>query len=222
MSGESQKLSKEELREDEFIEWLMHAVDYVRDHVQNFAIGAVAVVAAILAVNFFIESQEKSKVEAAALLGDVVMAEQSGQMSEAIRIADQLLATYAGTPSAAQGTILLGNLHFSKGRYGDAQRYFEMYLADYEPVDVLVNASQSGLAACLEAQGQVAEAAKSYEGIAQRLPGSAQAALAIMNAARCYKLMGDSAKQRILLESVRDEYARFPIAARARTELEML
>jgi tetratricopeptide (TPR) repeat protein len=216
MSGESQKLSKEELREDEFIEWLMHAVDYVRDHVQNFAIGAVAVVAAILAVNFFIESQEKSKVEAAALLGDVVMAEQSGQMSEAIRIADQLLATYAGTPSAAQGTILLGNLHFSQGRY------FEMYLADYEPVDVLVNASQSGLAACLEAQGQVAEAAKSYEGIAQRLPGSAQAALAIMNAARCYKLMGDSAKQRILLESVRDEYARFPIAARARTELEML
>jgi tetratricopeptide (TPR) repeat protein len=222
MSGESQKLSKEELREDEFIEWLMHAVDYVRDNVQNFAIGAIAVVAVILAVNFFIESQEKSKVEAAALLGDVVMAEQSGQISEAIRIADQLLATYAGTPSAAQGTILLGNLHFSQGRYADAQRYFEMYLAEYEPVDVLINASQSGLAACLEAQGQVAAAAKSYEDIAQRLPGSAQAALAIMNAARCYKLMGDSDKQRILLKSVRDEYSRFPIAARARTELEML
>ncbi len=222
MSGESQKMSKEELREDEFVEWLMRAVDSVRDNTQNFVMGAIAVVVAILAVNYFIESQEKSKTEAAALLGDVIMAEQSGQVSEAIRIADQLLATYAGTPSAAQGAILLGNLHFAQGRYADAQRYFALYLADYEPVDVLINASQSGLAACLEAQGQVSEAAKAYEEIAQRLPGSAQAALAMMNAARCFRLMGDLGKQRILLESVRDDYARFPIAVRARTELEML
>jgi TolA-binding protein len=222
MSGESDKLSKAELREDEFVEWLMRAVDYVRGRAQNFAVGSVAVVVAILAVNYFIESQEKSKVEAAALFGDMIMAEQSGQLSEAIRIAEQLLATYAGTPSAAQGSIMLGNLHFSQGRYADAQRYFQMYLSDYEPIDVLVNASQSGLAACLEAQGQVAEAAKGYEEIALRLPGSAQAALAKMNAARCYRLMGDHNKQRVLLESVRDDYSRFPIASRARTELEML
>ncbi len=222
MSGEKQKLTKEELREDEFIEWLMDAADYIRNHAQTFAGGAIAVLAVILAINFFIESQETAKVDATARLGDMLMAEQSGQIDEAIRIAEDLLTTYAGTPAAGQGTVLLGNLHFSQGRYADALRYFDSYLADYVPVDVLTNAAESGLAACLEAQGQLDEAARRYEEIARQFSGTAPAALAQMNAARCYGMLGKHGKQRELLEAVRDQYARFPVAARARTQLEML
>jgi tetratricopeptide (TPR) repeat protein len=222
MSGEKQKLTKEELREDEFIEWLMTAADYIRNRAQAFSVGAIAVVAVILGINFFIESQEAAKVDATARLGDMLMAEQSGQIDEAIRIAEELLTTYAGTPAAAQGTVLLGNLHFSQGRYTDALRYFDLYLADYGPVDVLTNAAENGQAACLEAQGDLDEAARRYEEIAQQFSGMAPAALAQMNAARCYGMLGNRTKQRQLLEAVRDEYARFPVAARARTELEML
>lgn len=222
MSGEKQKLTKEELREDEFIEWLMTAADYIRNRAQAFSVGAIAVVAVILGINFFIESQEAAKVDATARLGDMLMAEQSGQIDEAIRIAEELLTTYAGTPAAAQGTVLLGNLHFSQGRYTDALRYFDLYLADYGPVDVLTNAAENGQAACLEAQGDLDEAARRYEEIAQQFSGMAPAALAQMNAARCYGILGNRTKQRQLLEAVRDEYARFPVAARARTELEML
>jgi TolA-binding protein len=222
MSGEKQKLTKEELREDEFIEWLMTAADYIRNRAQAFSVGAIAVVAVILGINFFIESQEAAKVDATARLGDMLMAEQSGQIDEAIRIAEELLTTYAGTPAAAQGTVLLGNLHFSQGRYTDALRYFDLYLADYGPVDVLTNAAENGQAACLEAQGDLDEAARRYEDIAQQFSGMAPAALAQMNAARCYGMLGNRTKQRQLLEAVRDEYARFPVAARARTELEML
>ncbi|MBT4386247.1 MAG: hypothetical protein HOD27_05330, partial [Betaproteobacteria bacterium] len=41
MAGESQKLSKEELREDEFVEWIMQAVAYVKARTQLFAGGVV-------------------------------------------------------------------------------------------------------------------------------------------------------------------------------------
>ena len=44
----------------------------------------------------------------------------------------------------------------------------------------------------------------------------------MMKAAWCYAQLGDRDKQRALLQSVIDEYARFPVAVWARTEIEML
>ena len=171
MSNESEKLDKNELREDEFVEWLVGAVQYVQDRAQAFAAGAAVFVVALLAVNYFVESQEQAKVDAAALLGDMLIAEQSAQSSEAIRLGEQLLTAYGGTPAAAKGAILLGNLHFTQGNIADAQRYFQLYLSDYEAVDVLVNAAQNGLAACLEAEGQYQMAAQRYEDIAVKMAG---------------------------------------------------
>ncbi len=222
MSKESEKLDKNELREDEFVEWLVGAVQYVQDRAQAFAAGAAVFVVALLAVNYFVESQEQAKVDAAALLGDMLIAEQSAQSSEAIRLGEQLLTAYGGTPAAAKGAILLGNLHFTQGNIADAQRYFQLYLSDYEAVDVLVNAAQNGLAACLEAEGQYQMAAQRYEDIAVKMAGTSPAAMAKMNAARCYAHLGNRDKQRQLLESVIEEFPRFPVAVRARTELEML
>ncbi len=222
MAKENQKLDKDELRDDEFVDWLVGAVQYVQDRAQAFAVGAVALVVALFAVNYFVESQELAKEEAAALLGDMLIAEQSAQSSEAIRLGEQLLTAYGGTPAAAKGAILLGNLHFSQGSIADAQRYFQLYLSDYEAVDVLVNAAQNGLAACLEAEGQYESAAQRYEEIAANRSGTSLAAMAKMNAARCYAHLGNRDKQRQLLESVIEEFPRFPVAVRARTELEML
>ena len=73
-----------------------------------------------------------------------------------------------------------------------------------------------------QAQGQVEQAAQRYEEIAARHKGLAAAGQAMMKAAWCYAQLGDRDKQRALLQSVIDEYARFPVAAWARTEIEML
>lgn len=43
MSSEHRKLSKSELREDEFVEWIMQAVEYVKERARLFVGGAVAV-----------------------------------------------------------------------------------------------------------------------------------------------------------------------------------
>ena len=221
MSSERRKLSKSELREDEFLEWIMQAVEYVKERANLFGGGIVAVIVVIVAINYFIESQEANRLKAAALLGDVLMVEQGGEPTEAIRLAEELVSSYAGTPAAAQGVVLLANLHYAQGRYAEALGYYQSYLDNYEPLDVLAYAAQSGLGACLEAEGQLLAAAQHYEAYAAQQAGTIREAMARMEAARIYGLAGDSNKQQALLEEVSRTFAQYPIAAQARAALAM-
>ena len=222
MAAESQKLSKEELREDEFLEWIMEAVEYVKERSQFFIVGLAGLVIVILGINYFFESQDVAKAEAVVLLGKVLMAEQSGQPSEAIRLAEQLTTSHSGAPAAGQGLILLANMHYAEGRIVEAKGYYRDYLDRYETVDVLAYAAESGLASCLEAEGQLLEAGRHYEAYASREAGTIRAALALMEAARVYGLAGDDKKQRELLEKVGRDFAQYPVAIQARTSIGML
>ena len=221
MSSERRRLSKSELREDEFVEWIMEAVEYVKERARLFGGGAVAVIAVIMAVNYFIESKEADRLKASELLGDVLMVEQGGEPTEAIRYAEELVSSYAGTAAAAQGIVLLANLHYAQGRYAEARGYYQSYLDNYEPVDVLVHAAQSGLGACLEAEGQFLAAAQHYETYAAQQAGTIRDAMARMEAARIYGLAGESDKQQALLEQVSRTFVQYPIAAQARAALAM-
>ncbi|MXW81451.1 MAG: tetratricopeptide repeat protein [Gemmatimonadetes bacterium] len=221
MSSERRKLSKSELREDEFVEWIMEAVEYVKERARLFVGGAVAVIAVIVAINYFIESKETDRLNAAALLGDVLMVEQGGEQTEVVRLAEELVSAYAGTPAAAQGTIILANLYYAQGRYVEARTYYQRYLDNYEPLDVLAYAAQSGLGACLEAEGQFVAAAQHYETYAAQQAGTIREAMAQMEAARIYGLAGESGKQQTLLEQVSRTFVQYPIAAQARAALAM-
>lgn len=219
MSSEHRKLSKSELREDEFVEWIMQAVEYVKERARLFVGGAVAVIAVIMAIHYSIESKETNRLKAAALLGDVLMVEQGGEPTEAIRLAEELASSYAGTPAAAQGIVLLAHLHYAQGRYAEARTYYQRYLDNYEPLDVLAYAAQSGLGACLEAEGQFLAAAEHYEALAAQQAGTIHEAMARMEAARIYGLAGERDKQQALLEQVSRTFPQYPIAAQARAAL---
>ena len=219
MSSERRKLSKSELREDEFVEWIMQAVEYVKERARLFGSGVLAVVVAIMALDYFVESKEADRLQAAALLVDVLMVEQGGEPTEAIRLAAELVSSYAGTPAAAQAIVLLANLHYAQGHYAEARGYYQSYLDNYEPLDVLAYAAHSGLGACLEAEGLLWAAAEHYETYAAQQAGTIREAMAQMEAARIYGLAGDSYKQQALLEEVSRTFAEYPIAAQARAAL---
>ena len=222
MAGESGKLSKEQLREDEFVEWIMDAVEYVKERSQLFSYGVVAVVVAILLINYLVESRDTASVEATILLGDFMMAEQSGQIAEATRKGEQLVSSYSGSPAAAQGTVFLANIHYAEGRFAEAKTLYQKYMNNYEPVDILAYAAQSGLGSCLEAEGQLLEAAKHYESYAAQESGSIRGAMALMEAARVFGALGDRDKQKSLLEEISTNFEQYPIAGQARSILAML
>ncbi|MEE3235194.1 MAG: tetratricopeptide repeat protein [Candidatus Latescibacterota bacterium] len=223
MASETKRMTKEELREDEFVEWLVSAVDYIRDHRNPFIIGVLIVVGGILGLRTFIDSQEQNKRDAAALFGDVLIAEQGGQNIEAVKKAEHIIKNYEGSPAAGKATIFLANLYYSQTKYEEAERLYRSYLDSGENgnIDILNHAAEMGLLACSEVNGNLEQAAVAYEGLGLKYSGSL-GAFSLMRAVRCYKQLGDLDRTKNILERLNNEYPNLPIAQKARGILEML
>jgi len=222
MQERKQRVTKAELEEDEFLEWVLRAIEYLKQRSQLFIGGAVAI-GAVIAITSFMKTQRAEAHErAATLLFEATVADRSGQVDQVLRIGQQLVDDFAGTPAGSQGMIVLGNRYFSLGRYADAQRLFRQYLDTDGDLDALVFAARTGLAACREAQGDLEGAARDYVQYADDNPESTPSALALMQAARCYEQLGDAARRRETLERVTRQHPLTPVAQRAREQLTMM
>ena len=222
MAAKRNRPSKSELEEDQFVEWIVQASEYVKERARIFAGGAAAVVVIILAVNYIQASRETARTDAATLFGEALIAEQSGQLEQSIHLGEKLLQDYSGTSAAAHGTIVLANHYFAQGRYAEAEKLYQTYLTDYGEVDVLVFAAWRGVAACYEAREQFDKAAAKYAEFASVHAGSMAASLALMDAARCHGILGDTERQRSTLKQVTRDFASSPVSVRARQELGLL
>jgi predicted negative regulator of RcsB-dependent stress response len=220
MSGEVGKISKGELRDDEFVDWVMAAVDYVREHYRVFVAVLAVVVLAGVGVQYVLKSQERARAQAAGRLGEALILQAEGQGDEAQRAIDDVLQRFAGTPAAGQAALMVANRHFDAGDYDEARTMYGRYLADYgDESPALSFAAKSGLAATLEAEGQVEPAAAAYRTLAEEYRGSFQAALALWEAAKCYERLGADPKRREVLEQIVRDHDQLPLAAKARAAL---
>ena len=218
--AKSERPTRAELEEDRFVEWIMQAADFLKERMQ-FVIAAAAAVAVIVVLIGYMRSvEEEDRLQASASFGQVLMAEANGDAGQAMEIAEQLIREHSGTPAAAQGVVYLANRLFHQGRLDEAQRLYETYLDDGE-VDVLVFAAWSGVAACIESQGQFAQAAAKYEEYADQYDGQ-QATLALMSASRCYALAGDTEAQKEALGRIARDFPTSPLVAKAREQLRRL
>ena len=222
MAAKRSRPTKRELEEDQFVEWMVQASDYVKERGRAFAVGAAAIVVIILTVNYVQASRDSTRSEAAALLGEALIADQGGQGEQTIRLGEQLLNDYGGTTASAHGMIMLGNRYFNLGRYAEAEKLYQAYLSDYGDVDVLAFAAWRGIAACHEAREQYEEAAAKYTEYASLHADNMAASIALMDAARCYGVIGDTQRQRELLKRVTRDFASSPASVRATQELELL
>ncbi len=116
MQERNQRATKAELEEDEFLEWILRAIEYLKERSQLFIGGAVAIVAVIAIASFMQTQRAEARERAATLLFEATIADRSGQVDQVIRIGQQLVDDLAGTPAAAQGMILLGNRYFALGQ----------------------------------------------------------------------------------------------------------
>lgn len=222
MEERSRRASKAELEEDRFLEWVLQAGEYVRSRAQLFIGAAVALVAVIVIAHVVRGQRVEARSRASAMIFEANLAEQSGQLDQAVGIARQLIEEYPGTPAASHAVVLLANRYFTLGRYVDAQRLYQRYLDDHGDLPPLVYAARTGLAACLEAQGEIGAAARAYIGFADDHPGHPPSAMALMDGARCFRLLGEAAQERGALERVVRDYPETPVAQRARQQLELL
>jgi TolA-binding protein len=163
-----------------------HLVDWWDKNRQRVLWGAMAVALITLVLSFYIWQRDRREVRASEALSSV----QVGAATPAAML--QVNAEFRGTAAAARALLLAAGATYTEGRFADAQKLFDRFLAEH-PDHASRPAALLGTAACLAAQGKLADAATKYQGLIQRYPNDATVAPAKSALARLYESQGQFA-----------------------------
>lgn len=222
MQRSSRRLTKQELKEDEFVNKVMAVWAYVQDNYPKVIAGVGAVIIVILVGVMIRQQAEQARRAAVEALGSVRVSLMQGQVEAAILEAERVAEEYSGKPAAGQALQMLGNIYFDAGRRAEAQAAFQRYLDEYGAEGAWGYGAWSGVAACLEEQGDAAGAGEKYLAYASKFPKSAFAPLALQEAARCFRLADAPERARSALQKIVDGYPDSQSARTAQAELGMM
>lgn len=217
------RLSKEELHDDEFTAAIYRFIGYAEQNYPKLLAGLGAVVVAVL-IGFFIQSSAEKRTQAALdAIGDVQVALMQGNTSSAITKAQAIVRDHSGEDVAGRALVTLANIYYGQGRYDEATSHYRQYLdATADPEGPEAYGAHAGIAASMEAQGNVVGAAQQYLSYADQHGNTPFAPLALSEAARCYQAAGQSDQASQIYQRIRTDYASAPTARTAETELELM
>jgi len=216
------RLSKRQIKEDKFVIRTVLAWEWIQENYLKLIGGAAGVVVLLLLVTYLMGRSEQQTEEAAEAFSKAKIAAMEGRVGDALLLGEEVYKKHAGTGAGAQALLLVANGYFEMGRVSEAKAAFQKCLDDYGKDPVMVYAGWNGLAACLEQEGNLREAAAKYEGFSQNHDRSPFAGAALKEAARCYGLAGDPEKARALLQTIVEKYKNTPLAAEAQGRLKMM
>ncbi len=159
----SDRLSKEELKEDKVATVALEAVDYARRNVRWF-VGAAGLVVVILAVTLvLVQSRAKAAREASLVLMRAQALAMNGSYAEALPQLETLAGRFGSTPAGREGRLFLGAGQLAAGNPAAAEQAFRKFLASRPSDPLTESAARRGLAGSLADQGKHAEAAAEYQ-----------------------------------------------------------
>jgi outer membrane protein assembly factor BamD (BamD/ComL family) len=215
------KLTKKELREDKLVSFASKMERFYHEN-QNRVLGIAVVIVILIAGGIFLQrmSSESRLIESY----DLTIAKMAygQQQYEAARTGlEKVMSEYSGE-AAAEAKYYLTRIDFDQAKYAEAEAGFRDYLKSYSGDKYTNCAVTSGLAASLEAQGKLDEAAVTYEQAAANFPGLAYAPEALAQAARVYMSINQDDNAVRVLKTIVDKYPDSGSVAKAKQDLERL
>lgn len=199
------RLTKDDLKHDTLVETAVKVESYYDTHkhtVWMIGGGIVALVIAVLAINTWMGSSAKD--ESFALMQAKTSYGQ-GQLADA-QSKFQMVQVNHGGSAAAEAEYYLARIKFDQGDFSGAKASFEACLNDYSPDAETIQGALAGLASCLEATGQLDEAAAKQIEIADRYSSSPYAPEALSQAARIYLKTNQQDKTLTALDRIVRDY----------------
>lgn len=209
------KLTKRQLKEDSFTAFMLNSKHQLEENWQYFAIGAVAIVLAVVGIVYYLNSAKETSDLAAAQLSQANMQYRQGNNQVAILTLTDILTKYGSTSFAEQATFMLAKLNLETRNYAEAKLYFEMYLEKYKKDPLQRAAAMSGLGVTLENQGQYAEAAEHFEKAIADFPESALIVVLHLGALRNELMSGQPEKAKTHLDAINEKAPNTDMATEA-------
>ncbi len=209
------KLTKRQIKEDKFATFVLSSKSKVMENWQFYAIGAAAVVLIIAVAIYWGSSQTSTKSEAGGKLAQALIDYRTGNTQVAILSLNQIVDDYSSDDAAEQATFLLGRLNYSQKNYAEATRYYTKYLDTFKADKYRRAGAIGGIAACLENQGQYAEAAAKFSEAVTEDPDGAMAGEHLLGAMRNYLAAGDVTNAKTRLDTLDAKLKGTDLALRA-------
>jgi len=202
----AKKISRKELRQpDEFLSFSARAIEYVRLHSREFAIGIASIVVLSLLLWAWTAYSEKKETTASQLVAQAQSlwkpafpgeaTEQAGidrpredpvANQRALEILEDVIDNYRRTSACPVARILLGQIYYEEGQYDKAIATYEDFFKSRHPKPELTALAWEGLAYSHEAKGDFAKALGCYEELTQMTLTNVQG-WAYLGLARCYE-----------------------------------
>ncbi len=164
----TKRITKRQLKEDQFVTTAFHAADYFQEHRMQVLLTVGGVVAIILVGTLFARFQISSRNKAAAELSEGAGLFQTGNYPEAAFRLSTFLDSHPKHKGAGYAALLCADAYYYSARYGDAGGKYREALEKCEEGDRIWFAAKSGVAALQESDGKLVEAAQSYLDLASR------------------------------------------------------
>ena len=209
-------------QDDDLLAWFLNLWTKVETNYTKILMGFGIGIAVVL-VLIFINRYQTQRAEAAQeALGDVYIALFEGRVSDAIATSQEVMASYQGEAAAREALMAVANLHFEEGRVADARTHFQKYLDENSVDGPLGYGAWSGLASCLESEGNFAEAAQQFASFSERKPESPFAPVALKEAGRCYELAQMQQQASDVYLKIVNQYSESSVARTARGQLSFM
>lgn len=166
------KLTKRQIKEDKFTEFMLNSKQQVEENWQYLAIAVIVVILGVVGSVYYFDSVRETSRQAAANLSKGNLEFRGGNSQVAILTFNEIINNYGGTNSAEQATFMLGKANLRTRNYPEAIRFFELYLQKYQKNLLNRASSYTGLGTAMENQGNFQEAAEVFEKGTLELPDS--------------------------------------------------
>ena len=196
-----QRLTKRQIREDPLVTLAGNVRRWASINATRILMVAAATVIIIGLGIGWRNAQRSGDREAATQLAMAQFQLWGNNPTEAIELADDIIARWPGSRSARLSDLVRGDALLRAGRAREALDAYRSFLGQKSDTTLRVTAFR-GEAVALEDTGQFAAAAQSYETLARNHDQGPLIALDLIAAARCHKQDGDTATALSLYEEV--------------------
>ncbi len=201
------KLTKKDLKEDEFLEAVVSSTSFLQSHLQQILAVVVVLVLVGGGVTLYNHLGKKNESEASILSGQARAAYQANNYDEALKHFTTLVDKFGSTSSGDEAVMYIANIHFQKEQYDLALEQYKKCMHESAKGGILYNGAQEGIAACYEGLQKYVEAAKEYESIAKNnMTNKTLAARNLFAAARAYEAANDLESAKKLCTEIVDKF----------------
>ncbi len=199
--------------EDRFVASVLSASDWLKRNSRAVTVTAIALFVLVAGTLYWVRYQRALREAASAELNTIRQTVASGNTPLALRDLSAFLESFGGTPSGAEGRLIMAQLLLTEGRNDEALDAVRPLARDLD--DPLATNAARLIAAAHEQAERWTDAEAEYLRISEEAPYPFQRNQALADAARVRLLQGDPAGAaelyRRALQSVPEDDPQAPI-----------